>query len=221
MLGLMIVCSILANGAAVGMLFYEIRKNQDEYKGWGERKPPRTFWGYSCFMIVLAIGLSAFIYCFYRDNTFLFTLKRAVLMALLWPIAYTDFTTYRIPNLFVVSGLLARVIVLAAELIFAREGILATILTEMIASLILFLVAALCAVVVKNSIGGGDMKLFLVMGLFLGLQGTWSAMFLSLIVSFVIAIVLLITKKKSRKDVIPFGPALMIGTYLSIFLTGM
>lgn len=221
MLGLMILCSILANGAAACLLLYEIRKNQEKYESWKEKQPPNGFYGYSAGMSILAIGLSIFIYCFYWDNTFLFTLKRVILLALFWPVAYTDFKTYRIPNLFIAAGLAARGLVLAAELIFARETLLSTILTEAAASVVLFLVAALCALVVKNSIGGGDMKLFVVMGLFLGLQGTWGAMFLSLIVSFVIALVLLAAKKKSRKDVIPFGPALMIGTYLSIFLTGM
>ena len=98
---------------------------------------------------------------------------------------------------------------------------LSYLLTEVIASAVLFLVAVLCALIVKNSIGGGDMKLFVVMGLLLGLQGTWGAIFLSLIVSFIVAVALLITRKKSRKDAIPFGPALAAGTYLSIFLTGM
>ena len=47
------------------------------------------------------------------------------------------------------------------------------------------------------------------------------SVFVSLIVSFVISAVLLVTKKKKRRDVIPFAPALMIGTYISVFLTGM
>ena len=221
MLGVMILCGVMANGAAAGLLHREIRKNRDQYKRWKEGKPPSAFWGYSGGMIALAMGLTIFLYCFYGDNTFLFTVKCVILLALLWPVAYTDFETMRIPNLFVAGGLAARVLVLAAELLFEREDLLPAILSEAAASVILFLVAALCALIVKNSIGGGDMKLFIVMGLFLGLQGTWGAMFLSLVVSFVIAVVVLVSKKKSRKDAIPFGPALMIGTYLSIFLTGM
>jgi len=221
MLWIMILCSILANGCGAGLLFNEIRKNQEKFKGWKDGKPPGIFLFYGGCMIILAIGLSVFITVFYRGNTFLFTLKRTVLLALLWPIAYTDFVTYRIPNRFIVGGFCGRAAILAAELIFARENLIPVLLGEVIASLALFLAAGICTLIAKNSIGGGDLKLFLVMGLFLGLQGTWSAVFLSLIVSFVIAVVLLATKKKSRKDAIPFGPALMIGTYMSIFLTGM
>ena len=221
MLGWMTLCSILVNGAAASLFYYELKKHRDKYPAWQGGKPPWALRLYSVLMIVVAVGLSLFITGFYRDNTFLFTLKRVIMLALLWPIAYTDYTAYRIPNLFIVSGLIARAAVLVAEFCWERDTLLSNLLTEVIASMVLFLMAALCALIVKNSIGGGDMKLFVVMGLLLGLQGTWGAIFLSLIVSFIVAVILLITRKKSRKDAIPFGPALAVGTYLSIFLTGM
>jgi len=53
------------------------------------------------------------------------------------------------------------------------------------------------------------------------LDAIWGAVFLALIISFVIAIVVLVTKKKTRKDVIPFGPAIVAGTYLAILVLGM
>ena len=85
----------------------------------------------------------------------------------------------------------------------------------------MLLAAVLCGVLIKNSVGFGDMKLFVVMGLLLGTQGIWSAVFLSLIVSFIAAVFLLATKRKTKKDAIPFGPALVLGTYLAAYLTGM
>ena len=219
--GWMALCGVLINGAAAGLFYYELRARKEKYPAGREGKPPKSAVIYSAVMFLTAVGLSVFVTWFYRDNTFLFTLKRAVMLALLWPVAYTDFTAYRIPNLFIAAGLGARAILLAAEFIWERETLLACLLTEAVAAAVLFLVAFLCTVIVKNSIGGGDMKLFVVMGLLLGLQGTWGAIFLSLIVSFVIAAALLITRKKTRKDAIAFGPALAVGTYLSIFLTGM
>lgn len=217
----MMICSVLLNSMAAGVFFCELRKNQEKYPAWQGNKPPVGTLVYCGVMIVIAVGLSLFITAFYSGNTFLFTLKRVIMLALLWPVAYTDFKAYRIPNLFILSGLAARGVVLVAELIWERENLISVLVTELAAAVILFLVAVLCAVIVKNSIGGGDMKLFVVMGLLLGLQGTWGAIFVSLIVSFIVAVTLLITRKKTRKDAIPFGPALAVGTYLSIFLTGM
>jgi len=221
MLGFMAICGLLANGAAACLLYYELRGHREQYPAWKDGKPPKGLVVYSVLMIAVAVGLSLFVTGFYSGNSFLFTLKRVIMLALLWPIAYTDFTACRIPNLFIVSGLIARAAVLAAELCWERDTLLSCLLTEVAAGAALFLVAALCTVIVKNSIGGGDLKLFVVLGLLLGLQGAWGAIFLSLIVSFVVAVALLATRKKSRKDAIPFGPALTVGTYLSIFLTGM
>lgn len=221
MFGGMIVCSILANGASAGLFLHELRKHREMYAAWRNGKLIYSVFVYSGLMMALAVGLSLFVTGFYRDNTFLFTLKRVALLAILWPVAYTDFTAFRIPNLFIVAGLAARGIILAAEFIWERDSLSAYLLGEMIAAGVMLLAAALCKLVIKNSVGGGDVKLFIVMGLLLGLQGTWGAVFMSLIVSFVVAVVLLVTRKKSRKDSIPFAPALAVGTYLSIFLTGM
>lgn len=176
---------------------------------------------YSIMMIGINIGIAIYIQNVYSDHTFIFTLKRLLLLGILWPIAYIDFKTYRIPNIFIAAGLVMRAIILVFELIYMREGLLAVVLSEFVASSGLVIAAFLCTILIKNSVGYGDIKLFLVMGLFLGLDGIWGAIFVSLIVSFIVSVVLLATKKKTRKDAIPFGPAIVIGTYLSVFLTGM
>ena len=44
MLGLMILCGLLANAAGFGLLLWEIRSNRDRYKGWEGRKIPLSFW---------------------------------------------------------------------------------------------------------------------------------------------------------------------------------
>lgn len=67
----------------------------------------------------------------------------------------------------------------------------------------------------------GDIKLFALMGLYQGLFGVFNSVFFSLIVSFFISIILLILKRKNRKDVIPFGPSIYAGTVVGIFLTGL
>lgn len=176
---------------------------------------------YSTVMIVLTLGISVELCLLYSDNSFLFSLKRAALLCVLWPVGYIDFKTYRIPNSFVLFGLACRIAILIPELIFASEGLGRTLMSEGIAAGALVLAALLCTLCMKNSVGFGDIKLFAVMGLLLGLYGIGYAMVITMLVSFVMAIVLLATKKKTRKDTIPFGPAIVIGTFLSVFLTGM
>ncbi len=175
---------------------------------------------YSILMFIITVSAS-FLFCtIYKDNELLMSIKRLALLSILWPIAYIDYKTYRIPNVFIAFGAICRAVIFVFELLFARFAWI-TLLSEVVAAVALLLAAGLCAICIKNSIGFGDMKLFIIMGLMLSLNGIWSAIFLSLVVSFFISIFLLVTKKKTRKDAIPFGPAIVIGTYLSVCLSGM
>lgn len=176
---------------------------------------------YTVIVLFLVVADTLMLQMFYRDNSLTGNIKRIALLSLMGPVAYTDFKETRIPNQYILLGLAYRVILIPVELLISPEPFWATLLSEIIAAGALFIAAVLCRLCIKNSIGAGDMKLFLVMGLLLGLNGIWSAVLISLFVSFLLAVFLLITKKKTKKDSIAFGPALAVGTFLSIFLTGM
>ena len=176
---------------------------------------------YSVLMIMVNIGISVLFLTMYQSNTVLFSLKRLLLLSILWAVGYIDFKTYKIPNRFIILGLIFRAGILIFELVFERELLINCLISEGIASGALLIATLLCCLCIKNSIGYGDIKLFVVMGLMLGLEGIWSAVFVSLLISFVVAVILLITRKKGKKDVIPFAPSIAIGTYISIIMTGM
>jgi leader peptidase (prepilin peptidase)/N-methyltransferase len=63
--------------------------------------------------------------------------------------------------------------------------------------------------------GGGDIKLMFALGSFLGYIKTLWALVLAFIFAAVFSIVLLILKIKHRKDYIPFGPFIALGTFIS------
>lgn len=174
---------------------------------------------YSTIMIAVTIGIAVF-FAVHQTNLDLFTkLKRLMLLCVIWPLAYIDYKTYRIPNRFILFGLGCRVILIPFEFMF-NSYFRVDIVSELVAAAALFLAALLCTICLHGSIGAGDMKLFVVMGLLLGLEAIWGAIFLSLLISFVIAAYFLITKKKSKKDLIPFGPAIVLGVYLSVCFMG-
>ena len=64
--------------------------------------------------------------------------------------------------------------------------------------------------------GMGDIKLFAPIGLFLG----WRMCILALITAIVLAgissLILMLTGTKKRKDTIPFGPFIVLGTLISM-----
>lgn len=190
----------------------------------GEQAPEhleRSALIYSAVMIVLTLVLSVMIPKWFPESGTMSLMKRVLLLSATWPVAYIDFKTYRIPNAFVLLGLGIRAVLLVPELLFNDGALMYTLISEAIAAGALFAAGMLCGLVSKGSIGFGDIKLFVVLGLFLGMEGAWSAIFSALLIALAAAIFLLATKKKSRKDAIPFGPAIVLGTYLSVCLTGM
>ncbi|MCA1842107.1 MAG: prepilin peptidase [Actinobacteria bacterium] len=70
-----------------------------------------------------------------------------------------------------------------------------------------------------RGMGMGDVKLAFSLGLYLGWLG-WGQVFLGGFLAFllgaVVGVALIATKIKSRKDVVPFGPFLALGTMLTI-----
>lgn len=176
---------------------------------------------YSIVFLAVNIGVSVLFSLLYKENTMLFTLKRLALLGMIWPLGYIDFKTLRIPNKFIVYGLALRVVILIFELIFNRDGVKGDILGELIVAAALGIAVFICSLCLKDSVGYGDIKLLIVMALFQGVQGIWSSVFTSLIIIFVFSIIMLVTKKKGKKDLIPFAPAIVAGTFISVILTGM
>ena len=72
----------------------------------------------------------------------------------------------------------------------------------------------LIAFVSKGGMGGGDIKLIAMIGTFLGLQGGLFTIFTSALLGSMVGLMLMLLRKKGRKDRIPFGPFLSCGAIL-------
>src|SRR5690606_404869 len=68
-----------------------------------------------------------------------------------------------------------------------------------------FLLLFLIAVVSKGGMGGGDIKLFFVIGLVLGTTGTLLTLFMASLVGAIAGVIQLRLKKAGRKTPVPFG----------------
>lgn len=79
------------------------------------------------------------------------------------------------------------------------------------------ILTAIIIVASRGGMGGGDMKLFGVIGIVLGLPGVLLAFFLSTLYGSVISGVLLLFKKIDRKKPVPFGPYIVLGALTSYF----
>ncbi len=68
-----------------------------------------------------------------------------------------------------------------------------------------------------RGMGGGDVKLGFLMGLILGWPLVLIALFLSFIIGSVAGIFLILVGNKTMKSMIPFGPFLVLGTFIALF----
>lgn len=66
--------------------------------------------------------------------------------------------------------------------------------------------------------GGGDIKLVTFMGLLLGWQGMLVALYVAFILGALVGGFAILTKEKKLGSKIPFGPFLVIGTFVGLFL---
>jgi len=65
--------------------------------------------------------------------------------------------------------------------------------------------------------GMGDVKLAFFMGLFLGFPKIIIALFLAFFIGAVVGVILIFSGKKGLRSEVPFGPFLVIGTFLALF----
>ncbi len=73
----------------------------------------------------------------------------------------------------------------------------------------------LIAIVSKGGMGGGDIKLFAVLGLFLGVKGVLLTLFLAAFLGMLFGFGLVVTRKLKRKQPLPFAPFIGLAALIS------
>ena len=70
----------------------------------------------------------------------------------------------------------------------------------------------------KEAMGFGDVKLMGALGLFFGQYNIIAVTLVSFLIGAILSIILLVSKIKKSDEYIPFGPFIVIGTFISIFV---
>jgi len=71
------------------------------------------------------------------------------------------------------------------------------------------------AIVSKGGMGGGDIKLYVVIGLVLGLADSFLSLFIAALVGAVAGFILLKRQGKGRRTPVPFGPSIAFGATIA------
>ncbi|MBI4743867.1 MAG: prepilin peptidase [Actinobacteria bacterium] len=136
-------------------------------------------------------------------------------------IGFIDLKHKIIPNRLIIPLIIASFIFLILLFLGKKSGVLPLVGNQKpVYSIYGFLAAGgfllIIAMIKEGGMGGGDIKLAGFMGIFLGFY-VGIALFIGFIVGGITGIFLIILNKKTRKDLIPFGPYLCFGSLISIF----
>lgn len=135
-------------------------------------------------------------------------------------LSFVDLKEHRLPNrvLYPWGGITLGILVLTAALTGDAVGILRAVAASA-AWGAAFLVVRL---VHPPAIGMGDVKLVLVLGLYVGFL-SWEAVLAAVVLSFLlgglVSLGLVIVRRADRRTRIPFGPFLILGTACALMLS--
>ncbi|HSJ38667.1 MAG TPA: prepilin peptidase [Planococcus sp. (in: firmicutes)] len=80
-----------------------------------------------------------------------------------------------------------------------------------------FLILLLISILSRGGMGGGDIKLFFVIGLVLGTAGTLMTLFFASLIGAIVGIIILRVTGQGRKTPVPFGPSIAAGAVIVYF----
>jgi leader peptidase (prepilin peptidase)/N-methyltransferase len=137
-------------------------------------------------------------------------LSTAALGMLLVPVFFIDLEHRIVPDRITLPGM-----ALGLGFSFARGGV-GGLVEALLAGVAAGGVLMLVALASHGGMGGGDIKLAAMLGSFLGWPRVAVGLFVGVLVGGLVALGLLLTGRKGRKDFIPFGPALALGGFVGM-----
>lgn len=173
-------------------------------------------------MIITAVLYVAILYRYGISNNFIENLdliKYLILTPMLLSVVVIDYKLQIIPNRLNLT-MFEIGLIFAFLYGFSNVAISINMLLGMLAGGGIFLVITLLGGLVygKDAMGLGDVKLMGALGLYFGLTNIIIISLVSFLVCAVISIFLLATKIRSVDEYIPFGPFIVVGAFISIFV---
>lgn len=132
--------------------------------------------------------------------------------------AVTDIKEHRIPN--ILTALLAscEIIMLLIDWIAGKPEALAYTFSAVFSCLVTVLLLSVASFLSKGGLGLGDIKLLAALSLFGSVYLIGSAVIISMLCCSAAGVILLVIKKRSVKDGLPYGPFLLIGLVAAVLM---
>ena len=152
------------------------------------------------------------------DDTLEYTLKLLLIFEWLTPIALIDGRCHIIQNRMILFGLAAFLLFTAAEWLLLHVSLWALVKNALLGFAMGIGVFGLGAILSKGGMGAGDIKLFGVLGMLLGWEGTFLLIFLTVLLTALTGIILILAHKKERSSRLPAGPFVLLAMGTAMLL---
>lgn len=151
------------------------------------------------------------------------TIKFCIFASIIIVIGLIDLDTTDVYTLTIITGIISFIILSTLNFALFKAhftnqfSILDYILGGIIGGGFILIVIIVTNMIIKaNGMGTGDAEICLVCGLFLGVKNIVFMLFLSVVIGSIIGVMLILLKKKKRKDYIPFGPFIAISSIIAV-----
>ena len=173
-------------------------------------------------MIIVSLIYIGLLYRYGLQNSFIKNLdliKYLILIPMLLSVAVIDYKLQIIPNRLNLT-MFEIGLIFAFLHSFTDVAITINMLLGMLVGGGIFLLITLLGGLVygKEAMGLGDVKLMGALGLYFGLTNIIIVSLLSFLIGAVLSILLLVFKIKKMDEYIPFGPFIVIGAFITIFI---
>lgn len=186
---------------------FEQKKNR-------ERKLLRT-WQEILVLILSTVAIFRLWVCFGKCDIYNF--QYMMLVILLYGMSIlcmTDYWEKVIPNRILLYWLLIWLLLIGIYGVKDINGMMRHMFGVVLGIIFCMFSFGLCYLISKGSMGAGDVKLSLIMGLYMTGDYVVGAVLYGCILSAAFSIFMLLSKKLTRKDSIPFVPFLYLGVVL-------
>ena len=161
--------------------------------------------------VVEAVTGGLFALAFWRFGVSAALLPALVLLAALVVITGIDLAHQLIPDRITLPGI---AVGLMANIVTGQVSWAGSVIGAAAGAMIFFAIIVLT----RGGMGGGDMKLAAMLGAFLGWPAGLFAFFIAVMLGSVVSMTLLISGRRGRKDLLPFGPFLAVGGATALFV---
>lgn len=167
---------------------------------------------------VFAVTVVASLFLVTKGVDWIGILKMSIGLVCLSGAACNDYRDHRIPNIFPLIMAISAIVCLGIGYVTSQNGANAYIFSSVFAAIVVVIFMTVASLLTRRGIGMGDIKLLTALALLGGVNTIGWTLIFGVAVCAVAAMFFLVTKKKTVKGTMPFGPFIFIGYIITIIL---